>query len=226
MWNRQTRRLVVVSIWLIMAGATTPLALAAPEVFSGDGSASTSTFRMDGPWSLTWQSSSEFPRLVHMEIHLYDAARGRQVGVVAQQTGVAGRGERLIREAGEYRLSVIARNVGWRIRVEEAEAPIVDLLAKNPNLSVVRLVAPNTGLARELINRIASWQAEDDQTLLLRTSDGRRFSASFSGNTRCPGLVTTASVYFVTADLNGDIFNAILLEDGTRCYLGGVIGLD
>jgi hypothetical protein len=99
-----------VCLSLILACA--PLVgVSAQEIFAGSGSASTATFRMDGPWVLSWQSKSEFPRLVHLEIHLYDAARNRHLGVVGQETGFATSRQRVIREAGEYRLSIIASNV-------------------------------------------------------------------------------------------------------------------
>ncbi len=180
---------------------------------------------MDGPWLLNWRVSSDFPTLAYLEIHLYDAQTGRFVGLAVRHTGI-GSGQKVIREGGEYRIAVVGRSINWGIKTEEVSEEVADLLRENPNLTEIQLVSPNVGLTRELLERISSWHSEGGRSLFLETDDGMTISVGFYGDAVCPGLQDAENIFFVTSDWRGTTFNAILLEDGTRCYLGGVARLD
>jgi hypothetical protein len=176
---------------------------------------------MDGPWTITWGSKSEFPMLAYLEIHLYDAENGRHLGVIAKDAEVEG-GEKIIRDGGDFRISTVGHTIDWWVRVEPAAKAVADELEAHPDLREVAIVTPDAGVDRSVVDHLQSWSAESDRALTLRTDDGRALSVSFYGEADCPGLMSTHNVYFVTSGLRADIFNAILLEDGTRCFLGGV----
>lgn len=114
----------------------------------------------------------------------------------------------------------------WRIEINEVSENLAVLLRENPDLTEIQLVSPNVGLTRELVSRISAWRTEDGRSLLLETDDGMTISAAFHGDVICPGLQDADNIFFVTSDRRGMLFNAILLEDGTRCYLSGVVRLD
>lgn len=213
----------IVGLWLVST-----CVIARGEVvarFSGSGPGSTEPFRTEQPWMLTWGVNSEFPMLSHMEIHLYDVNTGRHVGIVDRHSGI-GNGKKLIREPGRYRLSIIGQSIDWDIVVQTAEQELAEIIRDNPNVTEVRLLSPNAGLVRELVEKLAGWQAEDEKTLLLRTEDGIRVRARFYDGESCPGLLKTRNIFFVTSDYRADNFNAIILEDGTRCYLDRVVQLN
>ncbi|MCU0759719.1 MAG: DUF6491 family protein [Steroidobacteraceae bacterium] len=64
---------------------------------------------------------------------------------------------------------------------------------------------------------IDGWQALPDGTLMIRTSDGRRYRARLMGT--CIGLKVAGTIAFVTrGERSVDRFAGIMLPDGTRCY--------
>lgn len=209
-----------VLLWLALGGCWT-LNAAAAQTFQGSGAASTESFHMDGPWTITWGAKSDFPLLAYLEIHLYDAKTGQHLGVIAKDAEVES-GEKIIRNGGDYRISTVGHDIDWWVHVEEAGQAITDVLKAKPDLAELRIITPDTGVDRSVVDHLQSWSAQNDDALELRTDDGRVLSVSFYANSECPGLMSTHNIYFVTSGLRGDIFNAILLEDGTRCYLGGV----
>ena len=209
----------------LMSVSAATVSQAVIERFTGSGAGSTESFTVGGPWLLNWETTSDFPQLSYIEIHLYDSQTGRHVGVAVQHRG-RGNGEKLIREPGNYRISVAGVATDWAIQIEAAGEELTELLRANPDLAEVRLVEPDTGLSRQLVESVAGWQAENERTLLLRTEDGMQLRATFYGDAACPGVLQTENISFVTSGLRGDTFNAILLEDGTRCYLDGVVRLE
>jgi hypothetical protein len=189
--------------------------------FSGRGPGGTGAFSVEGPWLLSWRVGSEFPMLAHLELHLYEEPSGRFVGLAVNHTGV-GSGQKVIAEGGRYRIVVVGRSMDWAIVIEEARNEIAELLRDNPGLTRVQLVAPNVGLSPDIVAGIRAWQAEDESSLILRTEDGTRLRVRFYDNEPCPGLLDARNIFFVTAGMRSQIFNAILLEQGMRCYIGGI----
>lgn len=206
--------------WVLLGGMLAASGVCA-ETFEGSGAGSTEPFHMDGPWTITWGTRTEFPMLAYLEIHLYDARTGRHLGVIAKDAEVEG-GEKIIRGGGDYRISTVGHTIDWWVRVEPANRTVAEELKAKPDLREVLILAPDAGVERGVVDHLKSWSAASDRSLTLRTDDGRSLSVSFYGDTSCPGLMSTRNIYFVTSGLRGDIFNAILLEDGTRCFLGGV----
>lgn len=215
---------IALCFWSTLMG-TWATAQTSVERFNGSGPDSTSSFRVDGPWLLNWGVSSDFPTVAHLEIHLYDAQTGRFVGLALRHTGI-GSGQRLIRESGEYRIVVVGRSIDWRIEIEEAPENLAALLRENPDLTEIQLVSPAVGLTREVVERISGWSSADGRLLLLETDYGTKISAGFIGDAVCPGLEDARNIFFVTSDQRGMLFNAILLEDGTRCFLSGLARLN
>lgn len=193
--------------------------------FSGSGPSSTESFQVEGPWLLNWRVSSGSPMLTHLELHLYDAQTDRLAGVALRHTGV-GSGQRLIREGGEYHIAVVGTGIDWAIEIEEAPEAVADLLRQNPDLTEVRLVPPNVGLSRDIVAQLRSWSTADGRSLTLVTDDGRTVSIAFYGDAVCPGLEDAHNIFFVTSGPRGALFNAIVLENGTRCHFGGAARLN
>lgn len=94
------------------------------EEFQGYGPEQNLLFSVNGRWEIRWQSEGnrDFPSLSRFSAHLYDAASGEFLGVVAQQSG-SGWGRRYIEEGGRYRINVLGRNVHWRIRIVDVAEP-------------------------------------------------------------------------------------------------------
>ena len=193
--------------------------------FSGSGPGSTASFQVEGPWLLNWLVSSDSPTLTHLELHLYDAQTDRLSGVALRHTGV-GSGQRLIRDGGDYHIAVVGSGIDWAIEIEQAPEAVAELLRQNPDLTEVRLVAPNVGLSRDIVGQLRSWATEDGRSLVLETDDGRRISIAFYGDAVCPGLEDAHNIFFVTSGLRGALFNGIVLESGTHCYFGGAARLN
>ncbi len=210
---------------VLLAGLTLPDARgvhaqqAVLERSTGSGSGNVGPFRTDGPWMLTWNAQSEFPALAEFAVHLYEARSGRFVGVVVNQTGT-GSGQKAILEPGEYRAVVIARAVDWSVRIDEAPREIADFMRRRPDVSRVDLVPPRTGLVREDVEAVRGWAAESDYLLILNLADDRRLRVRFIDYGACPGLTETADISFVTAGRDRDLYNAILTQEGVRCYIG------
>lgn len=65
--------------------------------------------------------------------------------------------------------------------------------------------------------RIEDWKALSNDSLLIRTNDGRRYRATLMGP--CIGLRHTDAIAFVTrGERTVDRFAGIMLPDGSRCY--------
>jgi len=193
--------------------------------FSGSGPQSTAPFRVDGPWLLKWHAGSDFPTLAYIELHLYDAKTGKLVGVALRHSGV-GAGERLIREGGEFRISVVGTGIDWSLDVERAPAALDALLERNPDLKEVTLVPPDIGLDRDIVEHLKSWSSEDGRSLKIQTDGGAEMSVGFYDDAVCPGLMDARNIFFVTSGANNALYNAIMLENGTRCFFGGAVQLN
>jgi hypothetical protein len=65
--------------------------------------------------------------------------------------------------------------------------------------------------------RIEDWKALSNESLIIRTNDGKRYRATLMG--RCIGLKFTDTIAFVTrGERTVDRFAGIMLPDGSRCY--------
>lgn len=202
-------------------GVATAAAQAVVERFAGSGPGSTETFTVEGPWLLNWRVGSEFPLLAHLEVHLYEEPSGRFVGLAVNYSGV-GSGQKIIAEGGQYRIVVAGRSMDWAVEVEEARREVAELLRADPDLTEVSLVPPDIGLTPERLRSVQAWQAESESSMVLRTDQGMRIRIRFYDGAPCPGLLDAENVFFVTADLRAERYNAILLEQGTRCYIGSI----
>lgn len=205
----------IMGLWVMSSGVSA----SAEDViarFVGTGPAKTAPFRVDVPWLLSWTATGEFPQLANLEIKLYDAATDEFAGLLVQHSGL-GRGQKLVRAAGRYRISVVGCCVDWSIEVEEASDSILKAIGDNERITELRLVDPDSGLSRQVMERISGWQAGPGANeLTLRTSDGGSLRASFHG--ACNGLQSTEGINFVTSRRRYEYFTSILLDDGTRCY--------
>lgn len=65
--------------------------------------------------------------------------------------------------------------------------------------------------------RIEDWKALSNDSLQLRTNDGRRYRATLMGP--CIGLRHTDAIAFITrGERSVDRYAGIMLPDGSRCY--------
>jgi hypothetical protein len=206
----------MIGFWLVLSGVS----VASAEVvakFSGSGPAKTESFRVEVPWVLSWRAESDFATLANLEIQLYDANTGEFAGIVDQHVGI-GRGRKLIRESGRYRLGVLGCCVDWNITIEKADDTLLEAVEDNDAISELRLFEPDNGLPREVVERISAWEAgPGENELTLRTKDGGIFRVTFQP--ACHGLESTEGINFVTSRKRYHQFTSILLDDGTRCYL-------
>jgi len=190
--------------------------------YTGDAPGTTEDFRMDGPWTLSWVAASEFPQLAFMQMQLFDARTNRFLGLVAQRDGT-GSGERLIREPGTYRVVVTGRNVDWTIQVEPVTGDLARLVASRPDVEQITLTQPETGVSPELVKHSTGWRADGEKAILLTTASGDTVRIAFHGDVACHGLPDSHNLFFVTAGYDTDVYNAVMLENGTRCYLAAPV---
>lgn len=65
--------------------------------------------------------------------------------------------------------------------------------------------------------RIEDWKVLSNQSLVIRTNDGKRYRATLMA--RCIGLKFTDTIAFVTrGERTVDRYAGIMLPDGSRCY--------
>jgi len=190
--------------------------------YTGEAPGATEDFRMNGPWTLSWVAASEFPQLAFMQMQLVDASTNRFLGLVAQRDGT-GHGERLIREPGTYRVVVTGRNVDWTIQVEPVTGDLAKLVTSRPDVESITLVQPETGVSPELVKNASGWHADGEKAILLTTGDGDTVRITFHGDVACHGLPDSHNLFFVTAGFDTDVYNAVMLENGTRCYLAAPV---
>ncbi len=205
--------------------------------FMGDTGGKTDTFEVSGPWLLNWsvRSPSKLPcnyelwsddgiegLPCNLELRLLDTKTGNYIGTVARLEG-EGSGSKLFENPGSYRFDVISQHVTWELRIEEVDetqaAKLKGLTRKGPSLS---------DRAREATRQIAedafvSWRPLDDQTLLL-IADDRTTGYRVTFSRACPGLSEATALSFVTAPgARFDLYDSILMDDGTRCYFDSVV---
>ncbi len=191
------------------------------QSFSGSAPGGTEPFKVQGPWLLSWNASSEFPNMAYLDLQLYDADTDRFVGEAVKNYGT-GSGEKLIRQGGHYRIVANGGWVNWSVKIQPAPENLSSFVAQHPDIREIQLTEPHTGLASSVVKHLQGWSSEGNQALLLKSETGATTRITFYGDGTCPGLEDARNIFFVTSRYNTDLYNAILLENGTRCYLGSV----
>lgn len=205
--------------------------------FMGNTAEKTDMFEVDGPWLLDWsaRSPSKLPcnyqiwsddgiegLPCNLELRLLDATTGDYLGSIAQLEG-EGSGFKLFEKPGSYRIDVISQHVIWELLVEQVDeakaAELKALTEQGPTLSD-RARAASRQVADDAFE---SWRPVDDETLLLIADDeATGYRVTFSP--ACPGLSKARALSFVTAlDARVDLYDSILMDDGTRCYFNRVV---
>ncbi len=113
---KTTLTLAVAALALLLASAASSRSLV--REFSGDKSATTAEFRVDGPWLLDWRLDSDYEQMVALDISLIDARTGEHMGRVLH-TMYKGNGVKLFDEGGVYRLRISATLARWRIKIQQ-----------------------------------------------------------------------------------------------------------
>ncbi len=195
------------------------------ETFTGSGPDTTPRFEVEGPWRVDWEAGSEHPLLSAFYTNLYDAETSEYLGFITQLRGT-GTGSKLIRESGTFRIGISGNDVDWTIRIVELgqdEAEALEAAAGRPRTA--ELPAPARPQPSTLVasGSFVGWNVVDERTLDLITGrDGLVLEVTLTE--RCRGLTETAEVLFVTPDSGAtNVYNSILLDDGTRCYFERVV---
>lgn len=195
------------------------------KTFTGSGPDTTPRFEVEGPWRVDWEAESEHPLLAAFYTNLYDAETSEYLGFITQLRGT-GAGSKLIRESGEFRIGVSGSDVDWTLRIvelSEDEAAALEAAAGRPRGAELPPPArpePSTLVAA---GSFIGWNVVDERTLDLVTGeDGLVLEVTLAEP--CPGLTETEEVLFVTPE-NGatNVYDSILLDDGTRCYFERVV---
>ena len=210
---------------LLLAGLLLATARAAdPEIarFDGEDSERTAVFESPGPWMLDWTASSDEDLPVIFELRLIDADSGEFIGPIVERQRTD-QGRRLFEDAGRFIIQVVAENVRWHLVIrglgdEQASA------IKRRATGEETLQDKSRRAARTIHdNQFKSWRPVDDRTLLLFAADNTHgFRVRFSAP--CPGLVTATALSFLGITTGRlDVYDSILLDDGTSCTFDEVI---
>jgi len=209
---------------LFVLAAISGIAHTAPIAdFSGAGSARTEPFAPAGAWILHWSTRSDNALPKIFELRLHDADSGALLGVIAQLRDT-GSGRKLFEEPGRYTFEVVAEQLEWRLTVT---AVATDEAARIRRRSEGRETLQDTTqrYARQVSeDSFASWRPLDDGTLLLFAADeSHGFRVTFAST--CPGLSAATALTFISAGYGsgGELYNAIMLDDGTHCAFDRVV---
>ena len=207
---------------LLFALALSPAA-ASELRFDGDSSGRTPVFEQSGPWMLDWSTHSDNTLPKIFELRLYDADSGEFMGTIVQlrETGSS---RRMFEDAGRYQVDVVASHLEWTLLVtpvEDGEAGRLRRRAEGRS----SIEDTSTEYARQVAeNDFASWRPVDNQTLLLFAADETHgFRISFAKP--CPGLRQATALMFMASGYGsgGELYNAIMLDDGTHCPFERVV---
>jgi hypothetical protein len=188
--------------------------------FDGQGNGKSPVFTVDGPWTMDWRASSEFPSLASFEMPLHDGTSGEIIGKLVELEGT-GQGLRLFEDGGTYQIVVTGRSVEWDIDILEVSEEQAARLKRDTE-GRPSLIDSSRRISRRVPeSSFVEWRPEGNETLLLFKDDGVVWRISFSPN--CPGLESATAISFVTPVVDGtDEYDSILLENGTRCYFNSV----
>lgn len=203
----------------LLASAVDPEPLVAR--FSGHGAQKTDEFEVKGPWLLDWQVNSEFPNLASTVVRLEDAATLETIGIVADFHGT-GRGLKLFRESGTFRLEITGENVDWLVEIREISEAWATRLERMTRTA--RSDREHPGVLRNQVvpGSFSGWRAESDQALTLIGTGMMSYRVTF-GPTGCSGLAAAKTLSAVTPDKGPQsVYDSILLDNGNRCYFDEV----
>lgn len=208
---------------LALAGAALTVEAGTLARFEGNSNERTPVFETGGPWMLYWYTRSDNSLPKTFELRLYRADSGEYLGTVIQQRIIAN-GKKLFEDAGSYQVDVVAGNLDWSLVIseigEDKAAQLVRESKGQPTLEET---------AGRYANQVAesnfeSWRPVDDATLLLFTADETQgFRVSFE--TPCKGLRDATALTFMSsgAGRDGELYDAIMLDDGTHCAFAKVV---
>ena len=212
----------VLTLFIVLyAGAA--LADSTVARFQGSANQKTSAFESRDAWMLEWstQSDDALPKI--FELRLYDADSGEFLGTVTQ-TRELGNGRKLFDESGRFQLDVVASNLNWTLTIRSVETSNAGVI-KRRSEGQATIEDTAKQYARQVSeDDFASWRPVDDQTLLLfETDDSRGYRITFAHP--CTGLSQATALMFVSAGYGsgGEIYEAIMLDDGTHCSFERVI---
>ena len=223
--HRQQVLLVkVAAILLPLITCTTAAAdTDSPLRFDGDASGRTPVFERSGPWMLDWttQSADTLPKI--FELRLYDANSGAFVGTIVE-TREPGSSRKLFEKAGSYRIGVVAQHLDWTLQITSVPATEAGRLKRHSE-GRPTIEDSSQVYARQVSeDSFESWRPVDDRTLLLFAKDeSRGFRITFAK--ACEGLTQATALMFVSAGYGsgGELYDAILLDDGTHCPFERVV---
>ena len=214
---------VGIFVWLIVLGLAPAAGAASEARFDGDSSGRTPVFEQSGPWMLDWSTHSDNSLPKIFELRLYDADSGEFAGTIVQQRET-GSSRRMFVEPGRYQIDVVASHLEWTLLVtpvEDGEAGRLKRRAEGRS----SIEDTSTSYARQVAeDEFASWRPVDSQTLLLFAEDETHgFRISFSKP--CLGLEKATALMFMASGYGsgGELYDAIMLDDGTHCPFARVI---
>lgn len=191
--------------------------------FEGDSNERTPAFEPGGPWMLYWYTQSDNTLPKTFELRLYKAGSGEYLGTVIQQRIIAN-GKKLFEDAGRYRVDVVAGNLDWTLVVSEVvEDEATQLIRESSGRPTIGDSAQRYAI-QVAEDDFESWRPVDDQTLLLFAADeSQGFRVTF--DVPCRGLKEATALTFVSSGVgrNGELFDSIMLDDGTHCAFARVV---
>ncbi len=191
--------------------------------FNGNQSERTPVFASAGAWMLNWSTQSDNSLPKTFELRLYDAESGEFIGTITELQAT-GSGRKLFEDAGSYQIEVIAQNLNWTLRIADVDTAQAARMKRRAE-GESTLQDSSQVLARQVReDDFASWRPVDEYTLLLFAEDDTHgFRVTFSNP--CVGLKEATALMFVSAGYSsgGELFDAILLDDGTHCPFERVV---
>ena len=199
--------------------------LAGETLVRFDGSANTRTpvFEPPGAWMLDWSTRSDntLPKL--FELRLHNADTGEILGTIVLLRELSS-GRKLFEDGGRYQVDVVAANLDWSLVVSLVESDEAGRL-KRRSEGAATIEDSTVKYARQVSeDSFASWRPIDDQTLLLFAA-GNTHGYRITFAHPCSGLSKATALMFVAASYGsgGEIYDAIMLDDGTHCPFERVI---
>jgi hypothetical protein len=191
--------------------------------FSGDQNDRTPVFERSGPWMLDWstKSADTLPKI--FELRLYNADSGAYIGTIVEVREI-GSSRKLFEESGRFHIEVVAQHLDWTLEITAVpSAEAGRLKRRSEGRSTIE--DSSQVFARQVSeDSFASWRPVDDQTLLLFAKDAAHgFRITFPKP--CTGLSEATALMFVSAGFGsgGELYDAIMLDDGTHCPFERVV---
>ena len=214
---------VPAALFLALAGMMFTVRAETLARFEGDSNERTPVFEPSGPWMLYWYTQSDNTLPKTFELRLYEADSGKYVGTIIQQRIIAN-GKKLFEKPGTYRVDVVAGNLDWTLVVSGVSGEqAARLVRESQGQSTLDDTAGRH--ARQVAEAsFRSWRPVDEENLLLFAADETRgFRVTF--DVPCKGLEQATALTFVSSGIgpDGDLFESIMLDDGTHCRFAKVV---